>query len=112
MLTELSKESFYHIIMTSKNLLIVQFKAEWNGACQIMEAMYLELSKTYKKQVSFFSVDAEKERGLFEQYGFKELPAILFFKSGELVDYALGLTSREILITKIENALAPYTNYP
>jgi thioredoxin 1 len=107
MLTELSKESFNDIIMTSKNLSIVQFKAEWNGACQIMEAMYLELSKTYKKKVSFFSVDAEKESSLYEQYGFKELPAILFFKNGELVDYATGLTSRDILITKIEKALAP-----
>jgi thioredoxin 1 len=106
MLTELSGESFRHIMMTSKNLSIVQFKTEWNGACQIMEAMYLELSRTYKKQVNFFSVDAEKERSLYEQFGCKELPATLFFKKAELVDYAIGLTSRDILIAKIENALA------
>ena len=93
--------------MTSANLSIVQFKAEWNGACQIMEAMFLELSKTYKNQVSFFSVDAEKERSLYEQYGLRELPSILFFKSGELIDYAMGLTSRDILVTKIEFALTP-----
>ena len=102
----LSKENFKAEIMKAKNLSVVQFKTEWSGACQIIDPIYKELTKTYKGQVDFFSVDVDQEKELYNQYQVKELPTILFFKSDELIDHAVGLISKNKLIAKIENALA------
>jgi thioredoxin 1 len=102
----LSKTNFKTEIMKTNNLSVVQFKVEWSGACQIIDPVYKELSKSYKGQVNFFSVDADKERDLYREFGISELPTILFFKSGQLIDHAVGLTSKNKLIAKIENALA------
>jgi len=55
-------------------------------------------------------VDVETEKGIEKEYSIMELPTILFFRSGKIVDHAVGLTSRNILISKIENAIASNNN--
>ena len=85
---------------------MVQFKAEWSGACHIIAPMYHELSKIYKEHVHFFSVDSDTDKDLHKEFGIIELPTILFFKKGELVDHVVGMTSKDKLVDKIETALA------
>jgi len=63
-----------------------------------------------KDRLIFFTVDFEKEKKLVAELGIIEVPAILFFRSGRVVDHAAGLTSKNILISKIENALIPNQN--
>ena len=91
--------------MSSRKLCLVQFRTEWSGSCQIMEPIYEELARYYMGLAQFFWVDADGEKELYQQYGIKEIPTILFFKGNELIDYASGLVSKNKLIAKIENAL-------
>ncbi len=105
-----SKTNLRKEVSNSNGLLIVQFKKEWNGACQIIAPIYEELAKSYKGQANFFTVDVEKETGIDLEYGVMEIPTILFFKDGEIVDHVTGLTPKNIMITKIENALASTFN--
>lgn len=97
-------------VANSKGLALVQFRIEWNGACQIISPIYEELARSYRGQADFFSVDAEKESGLDYEFGVTEFPTILFFRSGELIDHVAGLTPKNVMITKIENALASTFN--
>lgn len=91
--------------MKPQKLLVVQFKTEWSGACQILQPLYEELAKHYGGVVEFFYVDADADTHLLTQYGIKEFPTILFFKNEKIIDQAKGLVSRNKLIAKIENAL-------
>lgn len=102
---ELRKE-----VATSTGLSLVQFKIEWNGACQIISPIFEELSKSYRGQADFFTIDAEKEKGLDNEFGIIEYPTILFFRSGEVVDHVTGLIPKNVMISKIENALTSAFN--
>lgn len=102
---QLTKADFKKEVVESRMLALVQFKKEWNGASQIIEPVYNELANSYNGVVSFFTVDVEKENGLDREYGVIDIPTILFFKQGQIVDHAVGLTPKNILITKIENAI-------
>jgi len=106
----ISRIEFKREVLGNTNLSLVQFKLEWNGACQIISPIYEELASSYKGQVNFFTVDVEKETGLDNEYGVMELPTILFFKSGRVIDHVTGLTPKNILISKIENALSNRIN--
>ena len=99
------KEFTTHVI-ESITLSLVQFKTEWNGACQIVSMIYEDLAKAYKGNANFFTVDVEEEVHLGKEYGINEIPTILFFKSGKVIDYATGLVPKNVLISKIENALS------
>ena len=103
--TDMRKE-----VMTSNQLSLVKFKTDWSGTCQIIEPIYNDLAKSYKGVVSFYTMDVEAEKGIEVEYGIMELPTILFFMDGKIIDHAVGLTSRNILITKIENAIAANNN--
>ena len=87
-------------------LSLVHFKKEWSGACQIISPVYEEVSKQYQSHAGFFSIDVEKEKGADTEFGIMDFPTILFFRNGEIVDHVVGLISRNMLINKIENALA------
>ena len=106
----ISKTDFKKEVIESTRLALVQFKTEWNGACQIISPIYEELAKSYKGQANFFTVDVEKETGIDNEFGVMELPTILFFKSGEVIDHVTGLTPKNVMITKIENALTSELN--
>ena len=106
----ITKDEFRKEVMTSTQLSLVKFKTDWSGTCQIIEPIYNDLSDSYKGVVNFFTLDVEAEKGIETEYNIMELPTILFFKSGKIVDHAVGLTSRNILISKIENAIAQNKN--
>jgi thioredoxin 1 len=97
-------------VMGNTALSLVKFKTDWSGTCQIIEPVYKDLANSYKGVVNFYTIDVEAEKGIESEYGIMELPTILFFKGGKIVDHAVGLTSRNILITKIENAIAAANN--
>ena len=103
----IGKAQFKKEVMESgrSHLSLVQFKTEWSGACQIIAPVYEELSKCYTGIADFFSIDVEQEAGVEKEFGVLELPTILFFKNGELIDHVIGLIPKNALITKIENAL-------
>lgn len=106
----ISKKDFKKEVIDSMSLSLVQFKKEWNGACQIISPMYEELASSYLGQAKFFTVDVEKETGIDNEYGVMEIPTILFFKSGKIIDHVTGLTPKNIMIGKIENALTAGLN--
>lgn len=110
MYKQVSKQDFNKEVIESMALVIVQFKKNWNGACQIIEPVYTDLANMYKGIVRFYAVDVETESDLEKEYGVMELPTILFFKGGQVIDHAIGLTPKNVLISKIENAITANNN--
>ena len=106
----ISKKDFKNKVIDSTDLSVVQFMLEWSGTCQIISPVYEELAASYKDQANFFTVDVEKETGIDDVYGVIELPTILFFKHGKVIDHIAGLVPKNIMISKIENALSSSLN--
>jgi thioredoxin 1 len=107
---QVTKKDFQQQVLSNMTLSLVHFKTEWNGACQIISAVYNDLAISYKGTVQFFSIDVDQESGVSDEFGIMELPTILFFHKGEVIDFAIGLTPKNVLIAKIENALQSANN--
>lgn len=105
MITQVSGIEFQELVLSSKLLSLVKFRAEWSGACHIISPLYNELSADYYGVVNFFTVDVEMDGELDKEYGVLEIPTILFFKNGKVIDHIKGLTSKNVLAKKIEQAL-------
>ena len=106
----ISKSNFRTEVIENRSLALVQFNKEWNGACQIVSMIYDDLANTYNGIASFYTVDMEKDNELDNEYGIMELPTILFFRAGKVIDHATGLISKNVLTSKIENALINSAN--
>ena len=99
---------FKQEVVNSTGLTLVQFKIEWNGACQIISPSMKNWQNPIKDRLIFYTVDVEKETGIDREYGVMEYPTILFFRRGEVIDHVTGLTPKNVMISKIENALTTY----
>lgn len=103
---QISKSNFQKQVIESNLLSLVQFKKQWNGLSQIIELVYNDLAKSFEGMVNFYTVDVETEKGLESEYCVIEIPTILFFKCGMIVDHVIGLTPKNIIISKIEDAMS------
>jgi thioredoxin 1 len=105
----ISKDNFKQWVVNSNRLALVQFKTEWSGACQIAAMIFEELAGSYQEMVNFFTVDVERDNELDNEYGIMELPTILFFKDGSVIDHITGMVPKKDLVEKINNALIEIT---
>ncbi len=99
------RKSFTEKIIEGTGLRIVRFCAEWSGPCQMMEPVYQEMFSRYKKSASFYRIDIDEAPLLKKEFGITELPTILFYKNGIMIDFAAGLIARDDLFAKMEKLI-------
>lgn len=99
------KKSFSEIVLRGTGLQIVKFYAEWSGPCQMMLPIYDELAGMYNSVASFYKIDVEDAPLLKKELGVIEIPTILFYREGVVIDFVTGLISKNSLIAKLENVL-------
>jgi len=95
-------KDFNQQLLNDDGLKIVRFCAEWSGPCHIMKPIYNEMFELYKNSASFYEIDIDTVPLLKTELGITELPTILFFQKGAIIDFIIGLISRESLIEKLE----------
>ncbi len=91
---ELNEESFNKAIH-SKNVVIVDFHAEWCGPCKTLGPIMEEVSN---KGIIVYSVDVDEHRSLAQEYSVSSIPTVLFFKNGKKVDQFVGVKEMEDII--------------
>ncbi len=99
------KKNFTEEVLNAPGLRVVEFYTDWSGPCQIMVPIYKDLSQTYSKAAKFFKIDVEASPLLKKQLGVIELPTILFYKNGILIDFVNGIISKKALTVKLENII-------
>ena len=75
---------------------LVKFWASWCGPCKRYAPTFDKFAEE-NPAVKCFSIDAEKEQGLCEEYGVSSIPVTLVFKNGDLVTKASGILTAEKL---------------
>ena len=83
---------------------VVDLWAEWCGPCRMIGPIIEELAHEYEGKVAIGKMDVDENSDVPVEYGIRNIPTILFFKNGELVEKHVGITSRVDLQAKI-NAL-------
>lgn len=93
------------IAIEKNTLAIIDFGANWCGPCRTMEPIIEQLSEKYADKIIIGKINVDDAPILTAQFAVRNIPAILFFKDGELVDKSIGMTSIQALEDKIENLL-------
>ena len=84
---------------------IIDFWAEWCGPCKHISPIVDELSNEYDGKVLIGKYDVDEGDELLSEYNVRNIPTILFFKNGKLVDRNVGSIEKSALAQKIEAIL-------
>ena len=87
-------------------LVLVDIKAEWCSPCKVIEPIIGEISTDYFGKLSVGKLDADTARELTVKLGIRNIPTILIYKDGEIVEKSVGSTTKEKLTSLIESQLS------
>jgi thioredoxin 1 len=106
MALEFTDASFKTDVLASDKLTVVDFWAEWCGPCRAIGPVIEDLSKEYNGKISVGKVKVDHNPEVSINYGITSIPAILFFKNGQVVDRLVGAQPKSNFVKKIEQHLS------
>lgn len=104
MAIEIKSANFQQLLDEGKPV-VVDFWAEWCGPCRMLSPIVEELAHEYEGRVTLGKCNVDEDNELPMKYSIRNIPTVLFFKGGELVDRHVGLLSKSDLKAKLDSLL-------
>jgi thioredoxin 1 len=102
MALEINDSNFEELVIKADKPVIIDLWAEWCGPCRMIGPIVEELAKDYNGKAVIGKLDVDANPGTTSKYGIRNIPTILFFKNGELVDKQVGAVPKSVLVGKLE----------
>jgi thioredoxin 1 len=94
-ITELNEENFKSFI--SNDLVLVDIWAEWCGPCKQISPIVDEISFDFHGILKVGKMNVDNNKDLVATLGVRNIPTILIYKNGEIVDKSVGAITKNSL---------------
>ena len=104
MALQITDANFEELLGTGKPM-VLDFWADWCGPCRMVSPIIDELAQEYEGRVTIGKINVDENDDVVGRFGIRNIPTVIFFKNGEMVDKIVGATSKDKFKEKVENLL-------
>jgi thioredoxin 1 len=105
MALELTDANFDEIVLKSDKPVLVDFWAVWCGPCRMVAPIVEELSKDFEGTAVVGKLDVDNNPEVSAKFGIRNIPTLLVFKNGVVVDKQVGAVPKPVLAQKLQAQL-------
>lgn len=105
MALEFTDANFDELVLKSDKPVLVDFWAEWCGPCRMVGPIVEELAADYEGKAVVGKVNVDENSEISGKFGIRNIPTLLVFKNGEIVDKQVGVAPKNTLASKLDAQL-------
>lgn len=83
-------DNFEAEVLASDIPVLVDFWAEWCGPCRMLAPVVAAIAEKYEGKLKVCKVNVDEAESIAEKYMISSIPAVKFFKGGEVVNESIG----------------------
>lgn len=100
---KITKDNFNQEVLQSPVPVLVDFWAEWCGPCKMLGPILDEIAREKGSAVKIAKVNVDDEPELSAEFGIQSIPALYFFKGGQVQHRTVGVTPKSQIILKLDS---------
>ncbi len=102
----LTETNFEEEVLKAELPVLVDFWAEWCGPCKMLAPTIEQLAAEFKGRAKIGKLNVDQNPSIAEKYGIRGIPTVILFHSGEIVEQAVGVQSKNNLIKMLNKKVA------
>lgn len=99
---KVSDQNFDQEVLSSDQLTIVDFWAEWCGPCRMLGPTIEAIANEYAGKVKVYKMNVDENPNTPARYHVRGIPTVIFVKNGEVVDQLVGNQPKDNFVDRIQ----------
>lgn len=99
---QITAENHTSQVINSDVPVLLEFHAPWCPTCRLFRPVMYQLAGE-DLGVKIAAVNIDEEKNLTEKYGIRTIPALLFIKSGKVLESRFGYVRKDELLDMFQN---------
>ena len=100
-----NETNFQQEVLEASSPVLVHFWTPWCGLCKLISPMLETMQASNNEQIKLVSINADENFKLANSYRLRNLPTLMLFKDGKLVERLDNFNSRDRLYVALERIM-------